>query len=55
MDTYYEGTMMDDEDYILEWTTGGLNIDGKGFFIATLTVSIAMVAFMRLASYVNLF
>ncbi|UGV40833.1 hypothetical protein J7W08_00335 [Methanococcoides orientis] len=55
MDTYYEGSMMDDEDNILEWTARGLNVDGKGAFIATLTVSIALMAFLRLASYVNLF
>ncbi|MGM0770279.1 MAG: hypothetical protein ACQESU_01540 [Halobacteriota archaeon] len=55
MDTYYEGSMMDDEDNILEWTTGGLNIDSNGAFIATLTVSIAIAALIRLSSYVNLF
>ncbi|SES81001.1 hypothetical protein SAMN04488587_1133 [Methanococcoides vulcani] len=55
MDTYYEGSTMEDEDNILEWTTRGLNIDGNGAFIATLTVSIALMAFLRLASYINLF
>ncbi|WP_167879525.1 hypothetical protein [Methanococcoides sp. NM1] len=55
MDTYYEGSMMEDEDSILEWTTRGLNIDGNSAFIATLTVSIALMAFLRLSSYVNLF
>ncbi|MEL4305710.1 hypothetical protein [Methanococcoides sp. LMO-2] len=55
MDTYYEGSMMDEEDRILEWTTGGLNIDGNTAFIATVTVSIAFAAFLRLSSYVNLF
>lgn len=55
MDTYYEGSMMDDEDNILEWTTGRLNIDGDGAFIATLAVSIALMASLRLVSYINLF
>ncbi|WP_440952646.1 hypothetical protein [Methanococcoides sp. FTZ1] len=55
MDTQYKSSMMDDEDNILEWTTGGLNIDGNGAFIATLSVSIALAAFLRLSSYVNLF
>ena len=54
MDTYYEGPMMDDEENILEWTTRGLNIDGNTAFIATLSVSIALIAFLRFASYASL-
>jgi hypothetical protein len=55
MDTYYAGSTMDEEDGILEWTNRGLKIDGNGAFIATLTVSIALMAFLRLSSYANLF
>ncbi|MDK2891796.1 hypothetical protein [Methanohalophilus sp.] len=55
MDTYYEGAMMDDEDNILEWKTMGLNVDVIGAFIATLTVSIALMAFLRFATYASLF
>ena len=55
METYYAGTTMDEEDSILEWTNRGLKIDGNGAFIATLTVSIALIAFLRLSSYANLF
>ncbi|MBP2029600.1 hypothetical protein J2755_000520 [Methanohalophilus levihalophilus] len=55
MDTYYEGTMMDDEDHILEWRTGGLSSDVVGAFIVTLAVSITLMAFLRLTSYVSFF
>ncbi|WP_157196626.1 hypothetical protein [Methanococcoides burtonii] len=55
MDTYYAGSTMDEEDSILEWTNRGLQIDGNGAFIAILTVSIALMAFLRLSSYANLF
>ncbi|WP_160174945.1 hypothetical protein [Methanococcoides methylutens] len=54
MDTYHEGSMMDEEDNILEWTARGLNVDGNGAFIVTLSVSIALMAFLRFASYASL-
>ncbi len=46
---------MDDEDNILEWKTVRLNVDVIGAFIATVAVSITLMAFLRLASYASFF
>jgi hypothetical protein len=54
MDTYYTGSMMEEEEKIFEWRTSGLNIDGNGLFFATLAVSIALMVLMRVSSYSNL-